>query len=303
MKNLFLTALVCFSVIFAWSQPKKPSSSKKIKPAVNIKKIEGADKEFCFIPEGVLKYLAGYKDTASLSIPYFFMSPVEITNASYKLFLDDLKAQGRDADYQKAMVQQDKWKTLFLPHGDTHSLFAEYYFDYPAYKHYPVVNVSHEGAELYCQWLTSKLKDTVWEYRLPTKAEWVYAAQGGRILYDYSCGLYLRNYTGQFICNYLRIGDECIQKTESGYEVVVKSFSFGIPLDAFITAPSLSYYPNDYGLYNMSGNVAEMIDKKGVAMGGSWLSPGYDVRIRSEATYDEPNPTLGFRVVLARKKQ
>jgi formylglycine-generating enzyme required for sulfatase activity len=63
-----------------------------------------------------------------------------------------------------------------------------------------------------------------------------------------------------------------------------------------------SHYPNNYGLYNMSGNVAEMVYERGVAYGGSYLDPGYDIRIDSEKPYDGPSPLIGFRVIAVRKK-
>lgn len=66
-------------------------------------------------------------------------------------------------------------------------------------------------------------------------------------------------------------------------------------------APSQSFYPNDWGLYNMSGNVAEMISEKGIAMGGSWHDTGYDVRTESAQSYTDASPLIGFRPVLVKK--
>jgi formylglycine-generating enzyme required for sulfatase activity len=65
-----------------------------------------------------------------------------------------------------------------------------------------------------------------------------------------------------------------------------------------ITAPVKSYYKSRYGLYNMNGNVAEMVAEKGVAMGGSWKSPGYDVRNESSVQYNGACTTVGFRPIL-----
>ena len=63
-----------------------------------------------------------------------------------------------------------------------------------------------------------------------------------------------------------------------------------------------SLYPNPYGLYNMSGNMAEMVYERGVAYGGSYRDPGYDIRIDSEKPYDAPSPLIGFRVIAVKKK-
>ncbi|MEI8201577.1 MAG: hypothetical protein WCH34_01100 [Bacteroidota bacterium] len=51
------------------------------------------------------------------------------------------------------------------------------------------------------------------------------------------------------------------------------------------------------GIYNMCGNVAEMVAEKGIAVGGSWKDTGYDVRIESTINYSEPSPSIGFRPV------
>ncbi len=66
---------------------------------------------------------------------------------------------------------------------------------------------------------------------------------------------------------------------------------------ATITASAKSYYPNQFGIYNMSGNVAELVSDDTVAMGGSWNDTGYDVRVESEQPATDPRSTIGFRVV------
>jgi len=61
---------------------------------------------------------------------------------------------------------------------------------------------------------------------------------------------------------------------------------------------SYSYSANKFGLYNVCGNVAEMIVNEGIAVGGSWNSTGYDVRVMSVKKYFEPNPFVGFRPII-----
>ena len=68
--------------------------------------------------------------------------------------------------------------------------------------------------------------------------------------------------------------------------------------DADVTAPVQSYWANKYGIYNLSGNVAEMIADKGRAVGGSWDDPAASVTTESEVTFDKPRPTIGFRVFM-----
>ena len=48
----------------------------------------------------------------------------------------------------------------------------------------------------------------------------------------------------------------------------------------------------------MGGNVAEMIDKEHIAMGGDCYSTGYNVRFNSKQKYDTYSPLVGFRVYM-----
>ena len=85
------------------------------------------------------------------------------------------------------------------------------------------------------------------------------------------------------MANFSVVGDQNIRKTESGLEVVTDSTfvpDISILDHYFLTAPVTSYSPNEFNLYNMSGNVAELT-ADGVAMGGHWNSTGYDIRITS----------------------
>ena len=215
-----------------------------------------------------------------------------MTNASYNLFLDDLKAQGRMADYEKAKI--DTARAILVTHYGTHPAF-------PPLPTYPVSCISHEGAMLFCRWLTEKMSGDEWEYILPTTDQWKHAAHGGLIYNTYPMGCpYLTNRNGEPLYNFLRLGEESITKQDGKYVVVINYDPFHY-IDN-LPDPAKSHYPNNYGLYNMSGNVAEMVYERGVAFGGSYLDPGYDIRIDSEKRYDSPSPMIGFRVIAVRKK-
>lgn len=122
------------------------------------------------------------------------------------------------------------------------------YFWHPAYGEYPVVGVNWEQATAFCNWrtdfrlklLTPYQRKFETEYRLPTETEWEYAARGNKenSIYPWG-GPYSRNSKGCFLANF--------KPVRGNY--IADGFAF--------TAPAVSYWANDYGLYNMSGNVSE----------------------------------------------
>jgi len=164
---------------------------------------------------------------------------------------------------------------------------------------HPVVHVSWNDAAAYARWAGS---------RLPTEAEWEYAARGGLVKCLYPWGNELTP-NGEHRCNVWQ-GQFPIANTGD---------------DGFIgTAPIRSYQPNGYGLYNMSGNVWEWCadwfsptyyaqsprrDPQGppsgsarVIRGGSYLCHSsycnrYRVAARSHNTPDSSTGHMGFRCV------
>ena len=252
---------------------------------------------FCqFIPSG-----NSLVEGDTLSVQSFYMSSTEITNIQYLEFLEDLKRKGDMDKYEIAKIDSSGWNT-FLPNSDMQPM-ADYYHKHHAYQNYPVVNVSKAGAELYCKWLTEKYDslsngEMQLQFRLPSRSEWIRAASGNKLGSTYSWGRpYLRNSKGCCLANYLTVGSENISRdTETGHLKVtgpVYMYYDG----AMHTATATSYLPNDFGLYNMNGNVAEMVADGDYAVGGDWYSPGYDIRNESIKEFTDPNPTVGFRVV------
>ena len=126
------------------------------------------------------------------------------------------------------------------------------------------------------------------------------AARGGNHNSTYTWGgPFLRNAKGDYLANFMALGAENITKNnETGELEVVRKLTMSIAGNTSdVTAPALSYSPNYFGIYNMNGNVAEMISDGDYAVGGDWSSPGYDIRNESIKPFTEPNPTVGFRVV------
>lgn len=195
------------------------------------------------------------------------------------------------------------------------------YFSHPAFNNYPVVGVNWKQATAFCEWRThylnsfleSKKRATESDFRLPTEAEWEYAARGGRSQSMFPWGnYYLRNKKGCLLANF-------------------KPGRGNYPEDGgFYTVRADAYWPNDFGLYNMSGNVAEWTSslfyeggynfqhdmnpdirydakdtdpprmKRKVVRGGSWKDVGYFLQTgtRSYEYQDTTKSNIGFRCVI-----
>ncbi|NJY61857.1 gliding motility lipoprotein GldK [Salinimicrobium sp. CDJ15-81-2] len=187
------------------------------------------------------------------------------------------------------------------------------YFWHDAYGDYPVVGVSWKQARAFSQWRTlyhnayrkERGKHNVNSYRLPTEAEWEYAARGGLESASYPWGgPYTKNDRGCFMANFKPLrGDYAADQ-------------------ALYTVEAKSYEPNDYGLYNMAGNVSEWVfssydpasyeysssmnpsvndeaNMKKVVRGGSWKDVAYFLQVSSrDYEYaDSARSYIGFRTV------
>ena len=296
MKQMIIGLMAMLLIFAATAQPKRAKA--------DVKKEKELVGTFVPIPEQSFTMQDVLEDGTlgpkmEYNLPAFYMLETEVTNKAYNLFLNDLKAQGRTDDYEKACFRSENWYT-----PNHHNEAARCYYDsFPAYELYPAVNVPYEGAVLFCQWLTEKVGNPEWEYVLPSQLEWTWAAEGGKTGEVYSMGgPFLIAADGTPCYHYLHLGDESICRTDSGFRVVNLSYDMGVYLntDSDIPYPAKSLRANGYGLYNMCGNVAEMASNPNMAVGGSWLDPGYDIRIYSTKEYTQPSPQIGFRVI-ARK--
>lgn len=284
MKTILLIFPLLTFIIISFTTSEK--QDKQIKKSLA--------KNMSYVPSGNV-----YVNDSLKSVQSFYISKTEVSNAEYKLFLNDLKLSGDLEKLAIAQIDSLKWNLG----GSTNMAYVDYYFSHPAYKDYPVVNVSYEAAVLYCEWLSAKFNkqysSTKFKFRLPTKEEFVRAGRGDNETAGYAWGTNkLRNSTGQMMCNHLQLGAESIHRnsTTGKYEIipVYDDFATG---GSDVTAPVKSYWPNQFDVYNLNGNVAEMLSTKGIALGGAWRNTGYDVRLESETSYSEVAPTIGFRVI------
>jgi len=225
------------------------------------------------------------------------ISKYEVSNQLYNLFLKSPENAKHTSD-----------NSLWLSEMDYPRRIANNYSSHPDYENHPVVNISKESAQAFCNWLTQeykkfpnrKFKD--FEFRLPTEEEWEMSAKGGLDLSPYPWGgPYIRNAKGSRLCNYRPAKDRWIMDKGSVYIVPGISESdlrsAGAQDGLLITGPVDSYHANDYGVYCMSGNVAEMVSDKNITKGGSWGSISYYTQISSSEPFEGASPYVGFRFV------
>lgn len=119
---------------------------------------------------------------------------------------------------------------------------------FPAFDNYPVVGVNWHQAIAFCHWRTNlwkseREKNKMYfegQFQLPTEEQWEYAARGGRTEAPYPWGgPYIVNKKGCYLANF---------KPQRG-NYAADGGLYTVPVDR--------YWPNDYGLYNMAGNVSE----------------------------------------------
>jgi formylglycine-generating enzyme required for sulfatase activity len=170
-----------------------------------------------------------------------------------------------------------------------------------------VVCVSWDDAQAYASWLS---KQTGKPYRLPSEAEWEYAARGGT-----TGSRYWADSSAAAACKFASVADNAFKSVARGMQ------SFPCADGYTYTAPVGRYSPNAYGLHDMLGNVWEWVEdcwNQGYAgapntaaprstgtcevrvfRGGAWNSKPASVRAayRDRDTRDERHENLGFRVV------
>lgn len=233
--------------------------------------------------------------------PGLWSSSEEVSNELYDQFLMDLLRNKEFELLEICKTGKTDWMSL-LPEGHKHITEEEIKFNgHPSDPGSPVQNISYEAAVEYCKWLSDsynayakKKNFAEVEFRLPSEKEWMEAAKSGRGLAPYPWGgYYYQNAKGCFLGNfYSSHFPEC---EDCKYKSLGNDGSY-------FPVHTETYFPNDFGLYNMSGNVAEMVREKGIAKGGSWQDVPEECTIESVKKYNAPSPAVGFRVFMELKK-
>ncbi|MEH6939376.1 formylglycine-generating enzyme family protein [Bacillus sp. JJ664] len=218
-------------------------------------------------------YADGEGPIREIKVNPFFIDACTVTNAQFEDFVLDTgyKTEAEiygwsfvfhslvSSETQKKVTQfvrQTPWWLVVEganwrhPEGPDSTL--ENRFDHP------VIHVSWNDASAYCSWVGK---------RLPTEAEWEFAARGGLVQKKYAWGDELHP-NGEHYANIWQGQFPNENQAFDGYEG---------------TAPARSYPPNQYGLYNVSGNVWEWCS--------DWFSPNYHVHDSIENPKGSPQGT------------
>lgn len=252
-------------------------------PGPNLKFIQGGRAVLGSQEEDVMAFRDNMERT--VSIANFYMDETEISNNDFREFLFDMKKKVSADSLLKLEPAENVWSGAM----SFNDMYQSYYFRFPGFNFYPVAGVSWSQANTYSEWRTQFVQDLIREereldstftqtqliergvaladYRLPTEAEWEYAAKAmigtqyldenqeyGRI-YPWD-GRGLRNpynvkrkgKQGDFLANFKRgrgdYGGISGGETNDGSIILTNVYDMA---------------PNDFGLYHMAGNMNEWV--------------------------------------------
>lgn len=248
--------------------------------APNMVFIEGGRTVLGSGEEDLLKFRDNVERT--VTVASFYMDETEIANIHWLEYLWYVQQDSTQEFYESALPDTTVWKGE-LAYNDP---YVDHYLRYPGFRYYPVVGVSWDQANDYATWRTNAVNQKLAEdagieipaetsgriplesgvvipnYRLPTEAEWEYAAmammgtqwldenQTHKRLYPWD-GHALRNPYGRDMGYYLAN----FKRGRGDYAGIAGKLNDG----AMITSYIYEFPPNDFGLYNMAGNVNEWV--------------------------------------------
>ena len=254
-------------------------------------------------PDDFIKITGGTfkRDHYDVAVSTFMLSRYEVTNAQFALFLN---AQGNQteggAEWINLSGSYEQEKCRIRKNGSRYEVES-------GYEKHPVIYVSWYAATAYCKWLSEQ---TGQAYRLPTEAEWEYAAGGGAT----NRTEYAGTNDAAALAQYANFCD-----SQCGFSYADKKQTDGHKY----TAPVGSLKKNQLGVYDMSGNVWEWCadwyaaypssaqnnptgpteGASRVLRGGSWSSLAATCRAAYRYDYGptERASHLGFRAALSVK--
>jgi len=216
-----------------------------------------------------------------LAMTSYYIDRFEVTNREYLEFI-------REENDRSLLPDAEAWG------GDEDAMVS--YLTQPQFQDHPVLGITWENARRFCSWNGSR--------RLPTEAEWEYAARAGQIgaVYPWR-GFRATDSRGRYLANFSPEGNPAA----TGYSR---------------TAPVGSFPPNRWGIHDVAGNAAEWVEdaytpsydhyesgqsdpapfideseNERVVRGGSWRSNSFDigVGVRDSRDKDRGSQEIGFR--------
>jgi formylglycine-generating enzyme required for sulfatase activity len=251
------------------------------------------------LPKDEQRYFARSQNEQSVTIAAFTLARYPVTNAQYQLFIDaggyDPAAPWWDAP-ARAWLSRDDVATEGLErwqrrdHKDRPEWWEKERFGI-ARPNYPVVGVSWYEASAFCRWLTQHLNDGC-AYRLPSEAEWEYAARGtARRIYpwgdaepDAERANFKRIYDGASAVGCFPRG----ATPEGVFDLAGNVWEW--------TCSEYRPYPYDPDDGRETGD--EPAEKRFTTRGGSWLNRPFSLRAANRYlnTPDTYNDLLSFRL-------
>lgn len=281
---------------------------------------------YSYIPSGSFEYKG-----KMISVQGFFMQKTEVSNLEYRTYLFDLLINDKKDEFLKAKPNQQAWKIAL---GDSAQYMIDNYFSNKMYDDYPVNNISREGAELYCKWLSKELQSYVGEkkatkyndLRIPTREEWVKAAsvEGLNKNYAWKSDTIFDMRFGQFNANFNLKNHYYIPNVRMK-EAAAKSFKYYTLAYHFSNNKNYTHHvhtvyslngQHQFSLFNLCGNVSEMVidwnggfgnykkvesqTKAFGTAGGGWMNSAEEIKINAADNHPnviEAHPNIGFRVI------
>ncbi|MDR1811844.1 MAG: formylglycine-generating enzyme family protein [Candidatus Fibromonas sp.] len=199
------------------------------------------------------------------------------------VFVEGEPAKCSDFYISKYEVTQGLWKSVMGRNPSDTLSYVNYYlqvkYGYGIGDNYPVYNVSWDDVQCFITALNAKTGKT---YRLPTEAEWRYAASGGNKSKGYK-------YSGSNVVGAVAWYSENNRERPGNKG----AFTYG-------TKPVGTKQANELGIHDMSGNVEEYTDSstgEHLSLGGSWRNADFICSVSySGNTWSGSNTSNGFRL-------